>query len=76
MIVSCHVRVVCSLMLVLAVGNALYKEGFTIHGDLLFEKWHEATPQSCTTHCLKHKETCNQLLIENGTCLIMGSKFR
>ncbi len=74
MILTPIIWLACLVIHVVAVVYALDGDGVAKEGDWLVERVHSISSESCTTHCLKHKVACTQLLIENGTCLLMGSK--
>ncbi len=66
---------VCLVLSQLALLDAFGGDGVKKEGEWWVERWNSASEQSCTTHCVKHKLECNQVLIDNGTCLLVGSKF-
>lgn len=71
-----NIGFVCLVILMFALVNALFKDGFRDEGDgRLLERWHQTTSQFCTNHCLKHMEGCKQVMIDNDTCLFVSSKL-
>ena len=75
MILTCYIWLTCLVIHVVAVVYALEGDGVAKEGNWLLERVQPTSSESCTTHCLKHKVACTQLLMENGTCSIMGSKL-